>query len=153
MINMFRSEGKRLFWIMLLLEHSLCVAKDVFPKRIRKSERACINFGKRPHLLQKRIVDGVPAKINEFPMFAALGHRIKNDKIEFKCGGSLIAEKFVLTVAHCLGTATYPVVFVRLGKIKLDDPSDDYTNSDFYVEVKNTFLPNFRYRKLLWLIL
>lgn len=40
------------------------------------------------------------SKADEFPHMAAIGVKT-NDSIEFFCDGSLISEKFVLTVAHC----------------------------------------------------
>lgn len=47
------------------------------------------------------IVGGEKTKPGEFPHMAALGWRLSQGVI-FKCGGSLISENFVLTVAHCV---------------------------------------------------
>lgn len=46
------------------------------------------------------IVGGIEAKAHEFPHMAAIGYRIF-DEVEFKCGGSLISERYLLTAAHC----------------------------------------------------
>jgi Trypsin len=46
------------------------------------------------------IVGGTKAKKNEFPHMGNIG-RVEDGRLSFICGGSLIAEKFVLTAAHC----------------------------------------------------
>lgn len=47
------------------------------------------------------IVGGVPTKPGEFPHMTAIGWRNSDGSVFFKCGGSLISSRFVLTVAHC----------------------------------------------------
>jgi secreted trypsin-like serine protease len=47
------------------------------------------------------IVGGEKANPAQFPHMAAIGWR-GNEGNEFKCGGSLISEKFVITAAHCI---------------------------------------------------
>lgn len=46
------------------------------------------------------IVGGQITQTGEFPHMAAIGYKV-NGGIAFSCGGSLISERFVLTVAHC----------------------------------------------------
>lgn len=46
------------------------------------------------------IVGGEKAIKHEFPHFALIGYE-ENDQRVFKCGGSIISERFILTAAHC----------------------------------------------------
>ncbi|XP_063911594.1 serine protease snake-like isoform X3 [Zophobas morio] len=55
------------------------------------------------HNIVKRIVEGKPAGRTEFPHMALLGFPTGNrDNFQWLCGGSLISEQYILTVAHCL---------------------------------------------------
>lgn len=51
---------------------------------------------------EQLIVGGNETELGEFPHMAALGWSLAGNRIEYKCGGSLISEKFVLTAAHCV---------------------------------------------------
>lgn len=46
-----------------------------------------------------RIVGGLEAGVNEFPMMAAL---IDATAKELFCGATIISEQYVLTAAHCI---------------------------------------------------
>lgn len=48
---------------------------------------------------QNRIVGGQETGINEFPMMVALADRSIS---AVKCGGVIIAKRWVMTAAHCL---------------------------------------------------
>ena len=60
------------------------------------------------------IVGGKLAEHGEFPHQVVLGYLI-NEKIEFNCGGSLVANDLVLTAAHCVNKKNLQPVIVRLG--------------------------------------
>lgn len=47
------------------------------------------------------IVGGEKTKNGEYPHMAAIGWRTLDGTLSFKCGGSLISDRFVLTAAHC----------------------------------------------------
>lgn len=90
-----------------------------------------------PDVRKQRLIEG-----SEFPYFAAIGYKddIKDNDIEYLCGGVLIADDVVVSVAHCFRGRLNPVV-VKLGGVstkalKIDSSSK---NCLFYTGI-------FRYR-------
>lgn len=82
---------------------------------IQKQGKQCSNDN-------KLIIGGEAAKLGEFPHMAALGYRdIPNEPIQYKCGASLISDRFVLTAAHCNVPG---LVTVRLGDLNLVSDAD-----------------------------
>lgn len=66
----------------------------------RKAIRMCKFYGKNPSpaVSTSRIIGGEMAEIGELPHFASLGSIDENDgQLIFKCGGSLISDRFVIT--------------------------------------------------------
>ncbi|XP_046806267.1 uncharacterized protein LOC124419749 [Lucilia cuprina] len=57
----------------------------------------------------------------QYPHMAAIGFLSNEDKIEFKCGGSLISDLFVITAAHCCYLSGETPIIVKLGIINLKD--------------------------------
>ena len=69
------------------------------------------------HLLAVRIVGGLEAKIGEYPWLALIGYAVgHHGNIQYRCGGSLIGDKYVLTAAHCVTNlpTTYKVYAFKL---------------------------------------
>ncbi|XP_011178243.1 transmembrane protease serine 12 [Zeugodacus cucurbitae] len=61
----------------------------------------------------------------QYPHMAALGFRSFSDSYEYKCGGSLINEVFVLTVAHCCYHSGQQPETVKVGDINLKNVDFD----------------------------
>ncbi|XP_037947122.1 serine protease grass-like [Teleopsis dalmanni] len=68
-----------------------------------------------------RVAFGEKAKLGEFPWMAL----IKYNSVDkpYKCGGTLITHRHVLTAGHCL-SATYNIVGVRLGEHDMNTDPD-----------------------------
>lgn len=92
---------------------------------IQKQGKQCSNDN-------KLIIGGEAAKLGEFPHMAALGYReVPNEPVQYKCGGTLISDRFVLTAAHCNAQG---MVTVRLGDLNLVSDTDGANPQEFGVE-------------------
>ncbi len=72
-----------------------------------------------------RIVGGVPTSIEEHQWQAAL--LVTRPDGRFFCGGSIIADVWILTAAHCLGTAG------RSAKVQVKAGATNYTNEGRWI--------------------
>lgn len=108
------------------------------------AERMCDSFP-QPSALINHIFDGIEAALNEFPHMAALGYPAKGEETPFRCGASLISNRFLLTAAHCL--SPQKPVYARLGVVKLFDY--DQVDPPVDVGIQQTFVhPNYTGRPL-----
>ncbi|CAH0728254.1 unnamed protein product, partial [Brenthis ino] len=73
-----------------------------------------------------RIVGGKIANIYEFPWMALISHRTRessgNDNLQFKCGGSIINSRYILTAAHCVHNKK--IAGVRIGEFDIRSKED-----------------------------
>jgi secreted trypsin-like serine protease len=90
------------------------------------------------------IVGGEKTKNGEYPHMAAIGWRSLDGSLEFKCGGSLISDRFVLTAAHCSRADGNSPSIVRLGDQNLKTRSDGLIEVDVPIA---EFIKHEKYRK------
>lgn len=62
------------------------------------------------------IINGKEALPTEFPHVVALGYANGKNGIDFDCGATLIADRWLVTAAHCIKDKRKPVM-VRMGKV------------------------------------
>lgn len=74
-----------------------------------------------------KIVGGQNSTLGDWPWMVALGYRTaSNPNIQFKCGGSLISNRWVVTAAHCVrNIGSLTLTTARLGDLDLNDEAND----------------------------
>lgn len=76
--------------------------------------------------VQEKVVGGEDVALGEFPWMVAIGY-IENGEVKYRCGGSLINERYVVTASHCLRSkynGFKDVHSVRLGEHDLRTERD-----------------------------
>ncbi|RZC43210.1 uncharacterized protein BDFB_002243, partial [Asbolus verrucosus] len=62
-----------------------------------------------------RIVYGNKTSLFEYPWMTLLSYRTQRGP-DFKCGGTIINEKYILTAAHCITNLKFSLLGVRIGE-------------------------------------
>lgn len=90
------------------------------------------------------IVGGNKTRPGEYPHMAAIGWETLDRTWEFKCGGSLISERFVLTAAHCGRADGSGPSIVRLGDQNIKSREDGLVEVDVRIA---EFIKHENYRR------
>lgn len=79
-------------------------------------EITVVDYCESQNRTDQLIVGGREARPKEYPHMVMLGFG-ERDNIQYLCGGTIIAQRFVLTAAHCLFSGSDPVRWVVLGAL------------------------------------
>uniref|UniRef100_A0A0A1X844 Serine protease snake n=1 Tax=Zeugodacus cucurbitae TaxID=28588 RepID=A0A0A1X844_ZEUCU len=101
-------------------ETLICCTFHPQPQKYRLLYQSCLDA----HLPVQFITSGVVAMSNEFPFMAALGWRVNEydgtESIAYRCGGTMIGSRYLLTAAHCFYHSSDDPVVVRPGGFDLN---------------------------------
>lgn len=80
----------------------------------------------------RRIVGGKIAELGQYPWLVNIGYSVTGGKVEYKCGGSLIGPRHILTAAHCVTglPKSYKFSRVRVGEYDLSKEGEPDCDQD-----------------------
>ena len=81
----------------------------------------CANEPEEKHSINPKIIGGINSTTQKWPWVVALINSSQTDEKGFFCGGTLIAERWVLTAAHCLEKLNSSDLTVILGQDSLNN--------------------------------
>ncbi|XP_031619828.1 melanization protease 1 [Contarinia nasturtii] len=94
-----------------------------FPSRVAKhsiEKLSLINADNCGISIQQRIIGGDDAVPGQFPWMARLAYRNRTSQlVSYRCSGSVISKKYILTAAHCVSNLVddLELIYVRLGEL------------------------------------
>ncbi|XP_050544569.1 venom protease-like [Daktulosphaira vitifoliae] len=97
-----------------------------YSETVISSKLPLLNSCGRSNATQNRIVGGQPADLDDWPWIAALGYvssnsRQNSNSPQWLCGGTLIADRYVITAAHCtVGIGQRRLAIAHLGDLDLN---------------------------------
>ncbi|KAL4721396.1 hypothetical protein ACJJTC_004650 [Scirpophaga incertulas] len=100
---------------------------DITTLHVDEDDGVSLAASQCPYTGVDLIIGGENALVGEFPHMAAIGWPTF-EGFDFKCGGSLISTRYVLTAGHCTrdaGGQTQEPVVVRLGDQNIDSSIED----------------------------
>lgn len=98
----------------------VCCPRETKTQSDQASGQLVEGCGRTAASQHNKVVGGVPADLGAWPWIAALGYRdLSRTDLEWRCGGSLINNRYVLTAAHCIRTP--PSLFLTLEKVRLGE--------------------------------
>ncbi|XP_017890039.2 uncharacterized protein LOC108630945 [Ceratina calcarata] len=105
----------------------VAVTKDPAPPDVTNHRNVhLVNRDDCGPVTQSKILGGNQTSVIEFPWMALLAYDLGNPLPEFRCGGSLINKRYVLTAAHCVTSlpSNLRLIGVRLGDHDLASERD-----------------------------